>query len=62
MSPNPPPKGPVRPPAVVNAEIRALLRAAWGRPFTDAERAVYWELVAEWTAAARRPVAVGVAA
>lgn len=46
----------------MNAEIRALLRAAWGRPFTDAERAVYWELVAEWTAAARRPVAVGVAA
>ena len=62
MSPNPPALGRVRPPAVVNAEIRALARAAWGRPFTDVERALYQELVAEWTAAARRPVAVDVAA
>lgn len=62
MSPNPPPQGAVRPPTVVNTEIRALARAAWGRPFTDVERAVYRELVAEWTEAARRPVAVDVAA
>lgn len=62
MSPTSLPCGSVRPPTVVNAEIRALARAAWGRPFTDVERAVYRELVAEWTAATRRPVAVDVAA
>jgi hypothetical protein len=62
MSPNLPALGRVRPPAVVNAEIRALARAAWGRPFTDVERAVYRELVAEWTEAARRPIAAGIAA
>lgn len=62
MSLNLSPQGPLRPPAVVNAEIRALVQAAWGRPFTDAERAVYQELRAEWTAAVRRPVAASVAA
>jgi hypothetical protein len=62
MFPNPPTLGRVRPPAVVNAEIRALVQAAWGRPFTDVERALYWELVAEWTAAVRRPVAASLAA
>jgi hypothetical protein len=39
----------------VNADIRALALAAWGRPFTDAERAVYEELLVEWTQAVRRP-------
>lgn len=39
--------------AVVNEEIRRLARAAWGRPFTDEERARYVLLVVEWTAADR---------
>lgn len=62
MSPNPLACGRVRPAAVVNAEIRSLAKTAWGRPFTDEERAAYRRLVAEWTAAVRRPVAVAEAA
>lgn len=39
----------------MNADIRALALAAWGRPFTDSERAVYEQLLVEWTQAVRRP-------
>jgi hypothetical protein len=53
MSPDPQPAGSVRPAAVVNEDIRALARAAWGRPFTDVERARYELLVVEWSAADR---------
>jgi hypothetical protein len=40
----------------VNEAIRALARAAWGRPFTDAERAEYGLLVVEWDAAVRAEI------
>lgn len=55
MPPTPPPPGSVRSSAAVNADIRALALAAWGRPFTDAERAVYEELLVEWAQAVQRP-------
>ena len=48
MPPTPPACGRPRPAAVVNEAIRALARAAWGRPFTDVERAEYADLVVEW--------------
>lgn len=50
MPPTPPRPGPTRPSDVVNALIRAL----WPHPdkrLTDAERAVYEELRAEWARA-----------
>lgn len=53
MSPHSLASGPMRPAAVVNEAIRRLARAAWGRPFTDQERAVYEALVVEWWAAER---------
>ncbi|KUN03132.1 hypothetical protein AQI95_24545 [Streptomyces yokosukanensis] len=53
MSPNPLPTGPVRSAAVVNEDIRRLARGAWGRPFTDDERARYEVLLTEWAAADR---------
>lgn len=53
MSPSPEPSGLVRSAAVVNEDIRRLARGAWGRPFTDAERALYGMLLAEWAAADR---------
>lgn len=56
MSPSPAPPGFVRPAAVVNEDIRQLARAAWGRPFTDEERAVYHLLRDEWVAADRAEV------
>lgn len=56
MSPNSPAPGFVRPAAVVNEAIRALARAAWGRPFTAEERAAYELLVVEWAAAERAEV------
>lgn len=56
MSPSSSACGLPRPAAVVNAEIRRLARAAWGRPFTDAERAVYELLLVEWAAADRAEV------
>jgi hypothetical protein len=40
----------------VNEAIRQLARSAWGRPFTDEERAVYELLVVEWAAAERAEV------
>lgn len=56
MSPNPPGPGGVRPAAVVNEAIRALARAAWGRPFTDEERARYQVLRDEWVVADRAEI------
>jgi hypothetical protein len=38
----------------VNEDIRQLARAAWGRPFTDVERARYEVLLTEWWAAPDR--------
>jgi len=57
MPPNPAP-GSARPAALVNAEIRELMRGAWGRPLTDEERARYRVLRDEWAAAERRPPGV----
>lgn len=51
MLPNSLALGGVRSSAVVNEEIRALVRASWGRPFNEAERAVYERLLEEWTVA-----------
>lgn len=51
MPPNLPPCGRVRSSAVVNEDIRTLARSAWGRPFTDDERALYGRLLVEWTRA-----------
>ncbi|WP_020116838.1 hypothetical protein [Streptomyces canus] len=56
MSPSLPSPGSVRPAAVVNEDIRQLARRAWGRPFTDEERARYELLVVEWTVADRAEV------
>lgn len=53
MSPTPSPEGAVRSAAVVNEDIRRLARAAWGRPFTEDERAQYELLRDEWVAAVR---------
>ncbi|MFE9448250.1 hypothetical protein [Streptomyces sp. NPDC006739] len=53
MSPDPASPGSMRSADVVNEEIRQLACAAWGRPFTDAERARYELLVVEWAAADR---------
>jgi len=47
MSPNPVSPGSVRSAAAVNAEIRALVRAAHGRLY-GADRVRYAELVEEW--------------
>lgn len=52
MSSTPPPSGPLRPAAVVNAEIREL----WLDPrvrLTPEGRARYERLVVEWAAAVR---------
>lgn len=60
MSPTSVSSGSVRSAAVVNEQIRALVRAADGRLY-GADRVRYAELVEEWaaaTAAERRPAAV----
>ena len=51
MSPNSPCPGSVRPAAVVNESIRAVVRGAQGRQWTYAERALYGLLLEEWEAA-----------
>ena len=56
MSPNPSGPGLVRPAAVVNEAIRAVVRGAAGRQWTQAERALYDELRDEWVAAVRAEV------
>lgn len=53
MSPNPSRPGPSRSAAVVNAAIRAVVRGAQGRQWTQAERALYDQLRDEWVAAVR---------
>ncbi|MEH0442423.1 hypothetical protein QA811_01810 [Streptomyces sp. B21-102] len=50
MIPAPLPARPVRPSAVVNAEIRALVLACGGWLYGESRRR-YEELVAEWTRA-----------
>jgi len=56
MSPNPSGPGVVRSAAVVNAAIRAVVRGARGRAWTQAERALYAKLNDEWVAAMRAEV------
>jgi hypothetical protein len=56
MSPHSPAPGPVRSAAVVNEAIRQLARRAWGRPFTDEERALYQVLRDEWVLADRAEI------
>ncbi|MEU6219305.1 hypothetical protein ABZ845_17580 [Streptomyces sp. NPDC047022] len=52
-------RGTVRSAADVNKDIRALAKGAWGRPFTDEERAAYDLLVVEWADAVQaKPHAV----
>jgi hypothetical protein len=50
MPPTPPPSGPLRPSAVVNEEIRALVRSVGGWLYGPSRRR-YEVLVAEWTVA-----------
>ncbi|MDX3713353.1 hypothetical protein PV733_31320 [Streptomyces europaeiscabiei] len=57
--PTPPPlRGPVRPAAVVNEEIRALVLACGGWLYGES-RARYERLVAEWTVATAAERACG---
>lgn len=56
MPPPLPVSGPVRSSAAVNEDIRALLVASWGRPFTDEERAAYGLLLEEWATAVQAEV------
>lgn len=55
MSPTPLALGSVRSAAAVNAEIRALVRAAHGRLY-GADRVRYAELVEEWAEAVQAEV------
>jgi hypothetical protein len=41
----------------VNDDIRTLAQGAWGRPFTDEERARYQGLRDEWVAAVQSEIA-----
>ena len=54
MPPTPLAVGRVRPAAVVNAAIRAVVIRASGRRWTQAETALYRLLVDEWVAAVAR--------
>jgi len=56
MSPNPSAPGSVRPAAVVNAAIRAVVAGARDRAWTQAERALYEQLRDEWVTAMRDEV------
>ncbi|MER5750592.1 hypothetical protein [Streptomyces sp. NPDC002088] len=53
MPPTPPASGVVRPAAVVNAAIRAIVVRAQGRAWTMAEQTLYGLLLDEWVAATR---------
>jgi hypothetical protein len=55
MPPTPPPGGPTRPAAVVNAEIRALLLRTGGWLYGET-RERYERLVQEWAAAVQDEV------
>lgn len=48
MPPLPSCPTPVRPSAVVNAAIRAVVVRAQGRPWREAEKALYALLLEEW--------------
>lgn len=54
MSPSSSASGQVRPAAVVNEQIRSLVRRASGREWKQAERALYGLLREEWLAAVER--------
>ncbi|NUP35940.1 MAG: hypothetical protein HOY76_02685 [Streptomyces sp.] len=58
MPTSPPSRGPVRPAAVVNEEIRALVLACGGWLYGQS-RARYEVLVAEWTVATAAERACG---
>jgi len=53
MSPSPSACGQVRSAAAVNAAIRAIVTGAQGRPWREAERALYGLLLDEWEQAVR---------
>jgi len=55
MSPSPRPEGPLRPAAVVNEDIRALVIRAGGWLYGQ-DRAEYERLVEEWAAAVRAEI------
>jgi len=55
MSPSPSPSGLLRSAAVVNEEIRQLVRGA-GRRLTDEEKALLDTLYLEWAAAVRAEI------
>lgn len=57
MSPNPS-RGSVRSAAVVNAQIRAIVTGAQGRPWREAERSLYGLLLDEWEQARREEMGV----
>jgi hypothetical protein len=59
MHPSPLLRGPVRPAAVVNEEIRALVRGAGCSAMYGETRDRYRELVAEWTIATAAERACG---
>ena len=53
MPPTTPASGPVRSAAAVNEAIRAIVVGAQGRPWREAERAMYGLLLEEWAVAVR---------
>lgn len=53
MPPTPPLRGSVRSAAAVNEAIRAIVVGAQGRPWREAERALYGLLLEEWEVAVR---------
>ncbi|MET9381436.1 hypothetical protein ABZY09_10160 [Streptomyces sp. NPDC002928] len=57
MPPTPPAPGRVRPAAVVNEAIRAIVVGAQGRRWTKAERDLYEALLKEWVAAEQAEMA-----
>ncbi|MEV7389642.1 hypothetical protein [Streptomyces sp. NPDC091215] len=57
MPPTPPAPGRVRPADVVNEAIRAVVRGARNRGWTQAERALYGELRDEWMSAVQADMA-----
>ena len=57
MPPSSQDPGPPRPAAVVNEAIRAVVRGARNRGWTQAERALYGELRDEWMTAVQADLA-----
>ena len=56
MTPEPTDRGSVRSAEVVNEAIRALVRRAQGRAWTQAERTLYGLWLEEWSAALQADV------